>query len=133
MSPTIPAAATYFGLVFLLGFALGTLRVTLLEPSLGSATATLIELPFMLAACWPICGWTLRRWSVPRTASARLLMGLLAFALLLSAEALLGVLGFGRSLADQWAATTSPPGMMGLAAQGIFALFPLAHLFIRND
>ncbi len=50
------AGVLYFGLVFALGFILGTLRVLVLEPRLGSTGAVLLELPVMLAASWLLCG-----------------------------------------------------------------------------
>jgi hypothetical protein len=48
-----------------------------------------LELPVILAVAWVACGWLTR--SVPATASARLAMGGLAFALLIAAEILLGL------------------------------------------
>jgi hypothetical protein len=52
-------------------------------------------------------------------------MGAGAFALLIAAETALGVYGFGRRLGAQVATYRSLPGGVGLAAQLLFALFPL--------
>lgn len=38
----------YFGLVFCAGFALGTARVLILEPQIGTRYAELVEMPVML-------------------------------------------------------------------------------------
>jgi hypothetical protein len=51
-------------------------------------------------------------------------MGLIAFLVLMWAEVGLGAV-LGRSLGDQVAAQQSPSGALGLAAQVIFALFPV--------
>jgi hypothetical protein len=51
-------------------------------------------------------------------------MGLVAFLVLVSAEVGLGAV-FGRSLVDQLAAFKFSPGAIGLAAQAIFAMFPV--------
>jgi hypothetical protein len=79
----------------------------------------------MLALSWIVAGWLVRRLAVPPQASARLVMGVGAFALLIAAETALGVYGFGRRLGAQVATYRSLPGGVGLAAQLLFALFPL--------
>ena len=119
--PTLAYASAAFGL----GFLLGTIRVLTIAPVIGGFEASLAEIPIMLAACWLICGWVLRRWPVAPTASARLGMGMGALVLLLAAEVALGLYGFGRSWTGQLAAFAAPEGVAGLAAQGIFALLPL--------
>jgi hypothetical protein len=55
-------------------------------------------------------------------------MGLVAFLVLMSAEVGLGAL-FGRSVVDQFASYGSISGAIGLAAQGIFALFPVLQVW----
>ena len=121
------AATAYFGIVFGLGFVLGTARVLLVAPALGDLAATLVELPLMIGASWIACGWVLRRWPVPGRWSPRLALGALAFALLIGAEVLLGRVGFGRDLAGQVAAMSSPAGITGLLGQIVFALLPLVR------
>lgn len=127
MAAALRAGSVYFAVMFALGFVLGTIRVVLLAPGLGAMTATLIELPVMLAASWFVCRWAVARWRVPWRPGARLAMGALAFALLIAAEVVLGTLGFGRSVGEQIAAMLSPEGLAGLAGQLLFALFPLAR------
>ena len=52
-SRTFFASASYFALVFLLGFAFGLLRVLVLAPKYGEVAAVLIEVPIVLALAWP--------------------------------------------------------------------------------
>jgi hypothetical protein len=121
----IRAALACFALVFAAGFAFGTIRMLWLVPALGSETAAVLaELPFMIAISWLAARFTVRRFAVPRGARAAA-MGALAFALLMGAEAALGILAFGQS-AGEWArALFALPGILGLSGQIAFAFFPL--------
>jgi hypothetical protein len=67
---------------------------------------------------------------VRRTVSARSLMGLVAFLVLISAEVGMGAM-FGRSLGDQLAGYGSAAGVIGLAAQVVFATFPVLQVWRR--
>jgi hypothetical protein len=125
MSAALRAGIVYFAVVFAAGFALGTLRVTVLVPRLGELGAVALELPLMLAVSWLACGWLLRSFAVPRRTAARAAMGALGLALLLAAELVLGSVAFGRTLPGQLAAWQTLPGALGLAAQLAFGLFPL--------
>jgi hypothetical protein len=121
------AGGAYFASVFAAGFALGAVRVFLIEPRLGPLGAVLLETPFMLAASWFLCSLWIRRFKVAATTGARLVMGAFAFSLLIAAETLLGRYGFGRSFAEMLAAYGTAPGAAGLAAQILFALFPVVQ------
>jgi hypothetical protein len=120
----VTAAAAYFGIVFALGFVLGTVRVLAVAPRLGETAAVLIEAPLMLAASWIAARWCVRRFAVPARDAPRLAMGVTAFALLMGAELLLSVLVFGRTPAEHLAGYARTPGALGLAAQALFALAP---------
>ena len=124
------AGAIYAIVVFLIGFILGTIRVFLFAPRLGETTAVIIEAPIMLGASWFVCRWCVDRLDVGRTVAARLLMGLVAFLVLMSAEVGLGAV-FGRSIVDQLASYGSLSGAIGLAAQVIFAMFPVIQVWQR--
>ena len=124
------AGALYAIIVFVIGFILGTIRVLLVAPRLGETTAVIIEAPIMLAASWFVCRWSVGRLSVRRTVPARLLMGFVAFLVLMSAEVGLGAV-LGRSLVDQLAGYKSLPGAIGLGAQMIFAMFPVIQVLRR--
>jgi hypothetical protein len=118
------AAAAYFGVVFAVGFVLGTLRVTVLAPALGELVAVACELPLMLAASWWAAGRVLRRWPLPARAVPRLAMGALALVLLLAAELVLDMALGGRGAAEHFARYAHRPEQLGLAAQLLFALMP---------
>jgi hypothetical protein len=124
MRKALIAGFWYFAAGFGAGFALGALRVLLVEPRLGPLAATLIEAPIMLAITWRLSGYFVRRFNVPAAPSSRLLMGGGALILLLCAETALGLL-LGQSLAAQAGAYGSPAKLLGLAAQILFGLFPL--------
>jgi hypothetical protein len=124
------AGVSYFALVFSLGFLLGTIR-TLLVPDMPGQSrfvGVLIELPIMLAASWFLCGAVVRRCKVANTISARVQMGAMAFALLIFAEMLVGVLLFGRTPQAHFALYRDASYALGLAAQIVFALMPLLRL-----
>jgi hypothetical protein len=74
----------------------------------------------------------IRRFEVPPVIGARLVMGISAFGLLISAELILGLTLFNRTLADQLAAWRSPAGALGFTAQIIFAAMPLIALTRRQ-
>jgi len=133
LKPALIAGSVYFGVLFALGFALGTVRVLMVAPRIGELAATAAEAPVMLLASWLACGWIVRRWSVPYRLSDRTVMGAWFLGLLLAAELLLGLTLFGRTAAEQWAALTSPAGLLGLAAQLAVALFPMASRYTERS
>lgn len=122
--PAIRAGLRYGLEAFALGFVLGTIRVTLLAPHVGTLVATAIELPVMLMAT----GWRARLLvgaSVALQGAAdRAVMGFTAFVLLLLCELTLAV-ALGTP-PQQWLADLScPAGALGLTGQALFALLPL--------
>jgi hypothetical protein len=119
------AGLAYFGLVFLLGTILGTLRILLVEPRLGAAGSVLLELPFMLAASWFVCGILVRRFAVPPGPGDRLVMGAVAFLLLMAAELALSLYAVGGTVEGHFAAYRQPAQLLGLMGQLAFASFPL--------
>ncbi len=119
----VVAGAAYWAIVFAVGFALGTLRVLLVEPALGKLPAVLIELPVMLGASWLAARWLVRRLAIALARRA-LAMGGIAFAMLMASEAVLTIAMPGNS-PDQWLADmATPAGFIGLSGQLAFALFP---------
>lgn len=125
--PVFRAALAYFALVFSVGFALGTLRVYLIAPQWGGLPAVLLEAPVMLFVSWLWCGVTLRLFGV-REPLAALGMGALAFVLLMTAEAVIDFFAIGRSTPAHLQAFSTPAGVVGLASQLAFAIFP----FVRS-
>jgi len=125
------AAAIYFACVFTLGIALGALRVLVFAPRFGETLATAIEIPIMLGAAWFICLRTVRRCRVGPSVASRSVMGSTAFVLLAMGEYALAVFAFNRTSSEYLSALQSTAGLIGFAAQIIFASFPLLQLRLR--
>lgn len=118
----IRPALAYLGVIFALGFVLGTVRTLWLVPLVGPTLAVACELPVLLGASWYWAGRVLARWPLP-TRQAALATGALAFTLLLAGEWALAV-ALGQTSAEWFAALTRPAGALGLAGQAVFALMP---------
>src|SRR3954453_10736105 len=99
----IRAGAVYCVIVFGIGFCLGALRVLAIAPRLGEMVAVVLEAPVMLAASWAVSLWCARVFQVPTAFAPRLMMGMVAFALLMALEAGLAIVVFGRPVADFFA------------------------------
>lgn len=121
------AGLAYAILTFGVGFALGSIRTLLLAPRVGLTLAVLIELPVILGASWWISRLCVTRFQVSRAVAARLLMGVVAFLVLMLAEVALSVAIFGRPVAGYLASFTTLAGAIGLAGQVAFAGFPLVQ------
>ncbi len=125
MRRALPAAAAYFAIVFSVAFLLGVVRTLYIAPGVGAVAAVLIEAPVILFVSWFAAGWTIRRFSVPTRTPDRLMMGLVAFSLLMTVETAMSLLLFGRPLAQQFAAWATAAGAIGLLAQAAFGLMPV--------
>lgn len=100
------------------------MRVLVLVPRLGVRLAELLEMPLMAVVIVLAARHVVRRWALP-TATARLLVGGLALALLLAAELTLAALLQGQSPA-QWIASRDPvSGRVYFAMLLVYALMPL--------
>ena len=121
---SLPAGIVYFAVVFAAGIALGTARVLVVVPA-GETAAVLIELPIILALSWMVCGWLIARLK-PR--GSGLVMGGVAFALLMVAEFALARFGFGQSASVYLAHFATVPGIAGLLGQIAFAVIPVLRL-----
>ena len=118
----------YAAMAFSAGLVLGTARTLMLEPRVGSLLATLAELPVMVFISWTACDFAVRKARIPARLIARAEMGTIAFAVLMTAEALVG-LGLMRLSPDAYLARfTTAAGAAGLAAQIAFAVFPIAQM-----
>ena len=74
----LKAAGLYFALVFAAGFVLGTIRVLLSVPRVGTRTAELIETPILILISLLAARWIIRRFAVPPSATERIVIGLVA-------------------------------------------------------
>jgi hypothetical protein len=122
---TLRAAMVYFGVVFAAGFVFGTIRTLLLVPRIGALPAVLVEAPLILIVSWLVCDRVLAHWSVPPQWPWRLLMGVVAFALLIAAEMALARVLSGSSPAQFLATYATAAAQVGLLAQLLFAALPL--------
>lgn len=122
MMRTLCTGIAYVVAVFAAGFVLGVLRTLVLAPQLGELPAVLVELPLILTIAWLVCARILRRW--PLSPPSALLMGAIAFLLLMGGEAGLSTLLAGRSLTEHLALSSQLPHQVGLAGQLAFALIP---------
>jgi hypothetical protein len=119
------AAAAYFLVAIVLGFALGVLRVMFVAPFTGAVVAVLLELPVMLAATWAACRIIIASLKVRGRPTDRLLMGFVALALVLGAELAIAIGLQGRTASEFLQSLGAAEGALGLAAQILFACFPL--------
>lgn len=119
------AGGMYFMLIFAIGFLLGAMRELFLLPWLGKTLAVVIELPIILGAAWVICSRLVTGFEVPATPRDRLIMGGVAFALLMVAEFCLAALVFGRGPLQHLLDYANPWALLGLAGQLLYAIFPL--------
>ena len=124
LGPITVAAFGYAAAVFAAGVALGTLRALVVAPRIGEAAAVLAEVPVMLALSFLAARWAAARWAVPPRIGPRLIMGGLAFALLMAFEAALAILCFGLTLEEHLLRLLRPAARPGLAAQFAFAAMP---------
>jgi hypothetical protein len=116
------AGAIYFAIVFVIAFALGTVRTLVLEPRLGETLAVACEIPFLVTAMFLASRWIVPRLGAPST--MRLLyVGLLGLALQQIAEIAL-VLGSGETLAEHGAYLRTPAGMLYLSGLAAFVIMP---------
>ena len=110
--------------VFVFAFAVGTIRVTLVAPRLGTLLAVIIAAPIVLAVSWRVSLWCTQGFNVSRDARARILMGAAAFAILMLLELGFSVLVFGETVSHYLGKYTSTTGVIGLAMQVCFAMLP---------
>jgi hypothetical protein len=123
-------ALTYFAAVFVVAFAFGALRVTLVSPAVGALAAVGLEVPIILLFSWYVAGRVRDRW--PLTRPAALAMGALAFFLLILAEFALAFALSGQTPFAYAAGFLTAPGALGLAGQVGFALIPALRAQARG-
>jgi hypothetical protein len=125
MTRVFKGGLLYFAVVFGAGFMLGTLRILLLVPRIGTRAAELVETPVMIAISWFAARWVVRRLDVPLAARPRLGMGLLALALMLAAEFSLVLRLRGLTLEEYFATRDPVSGAAYYSALVLLALMPL--------
>ncbi|MFO0721007.1 MAG: hypothetical protein U0319_09760 [Nitrospira sp.] len=117
-------AFAYFLIVFGAGFLLGTIRVLLLLPVLGERAAELLEMPFMLIVIVLAARWIDRRFLAGVDDRGRIVVGLLAFGLVLSAEFVVGIALRGMTPRDVLFARDPVSGAAYYLSLLLFAVMP---------
>lgn len=126
MLTILPAAIRYFLLVFAAGFVFGTIRtLTTADTPDARLVAVAIELPAIIVVSWFACRHAIRRHAVSARTVDRLMMGMIAFSILMLAELVLDMVLAGRSVQDHFALYAQLAHGLGLAGQIFFALLPL--------
>ncbi len=126
------AGITYTVAVFAFAFAAGAIRVTLVAPRLGTLLAVALEAPIVLAMSWRVSLWCTRRLNVSPDSRARVLIGAVAFWLLMLLELGFSVLVFGETVDHYLAKYSTTPGFIGLAMQVCFATLPWVQCHLRS-
>lgn len=118
-----PAAIAFFAIVFGAGFALGAVRILLLQPYLGVNASRLVELPLMIIISYLAAQFITRRMG-PATRGQWLRAGLIAFILLMIAEFILGAYIFRTPMRAMLADMLTFTGALSLLAQSLIILLP---------
>ena len=126
------AGVAYAVSVFAIGFLLGTVRVLLRAPRVGSTMPVSVEAPIILAACWYVSSIWMKRLVVSTEVHARILVGAVAFVTLMFLEVALSIGLFRSSIGDYFAGLRSLAGAIGVAALVCFATFPLLNVIARR-
>lgn len=121
----IRAGLLYAIALFGIGFALALVRIPIVAPRIGETAAVLIELPIMLLAAWHLSRAIVLRAALPH--NGRVLMGAVYLPMLLLLELLLGI-ALGNTAGGILADWFGMPGLFGIAAQALAAVFPRFHL-----
>ena len=134
MYDVVLAGVGYGVSMFGAGFVLGTIRVLLLEPSIGELAAVLVELPLMTPICWQLSGLFAKKLDKVRTSG--LVVGPVALSTLLLLEVALALL-FGKTLQEVLQDHDSTKGRIGLVGQVVASFFPVWRLRrkqkVRNE
>lgn len=122
----VVAGLAYFAIVFGIAFIFGAIRVTILIPRVGELLGVVIECPVILAVSWLASRWSIRKFRVPPELFARLVMGITAFSLLMTAELALATVIFGKKASEFVADLISSDAQaIGFGGQVLYGLFPI--------
>lgn len=113
--PRLQAGALYFLVCFTVGFIVEALREVWLEPLIGEPRALALELIILLVVSAAAANSTIREARPTMSSFDRVVVGLVALALLVGAQELLARIFLGASVVDGWS-------MLSSEAQVILAL-----------
>lgn len=121
----VRAGAAYFGIVFGVGFLLGTVRTLWIAPRVGERAAELAEMPVMIVVTYFAARWSVRRFAVPAAAARRLAVGLVGFVLLAAAEIALLRPMRGMALSEYFSSQDPVTRSAFLASLVVVLLMPM--------
>jgi len=121
----LKAGLLYGAVVFAAGVLLAVVRTFWVAPLSGEIIAVWLEAPVLLAISWSSSVWVAEHLEVSESFLDRLLMGGLALAVLVCAEAVLAVFAHGHSLKEYVLNYGQSGLLLGLLAQIGFAVFPM--------
>lgn len=128
----LKGALLYFAVVFGAGFLLGTVRILIVVPYLGTRAAELIELPVMLMVTI-VSAKCLVQWLSIKSGLHRLTMGSVALILLLFAEFTFVLWVRGLTIKTYFATQDPVSGTVYLITLVLFALMPLLFRQAHHD
>jgi hypothetical protein len=123
-SRVLMASAIYFGIVFGVGFLLGSVRVPFLVPRLGERFAELAEMPLMFAAIFLAAGHVVRKYGALIAQPGWWLVGGISLAFLAAAELFFALVLTGRGIGEYIASRDPVSGSVYLAMLAVFAAMP---------
>jgi hypothetical protein len=121
----LKAPFLYFLLVYLIGFAIGTVREFMVTPAVGLTNALLIEMPIMVVVSFFAARFVMDRTPEAKTPGDCLFVGCLAFILLLIAEEAMARILRGISIFTLWADYELFAAIANIVGLGLFMLMPL--------
>jgi hypothetical protein len=122
--PILVAASVYFGIVFGVGFLLGSVRVPFLVPRVGERFAELAEMPLMFVAIFLAAGYVVRKYGSSMSPVDWMLVGTMSLALLVLAELVLAVVLAGREVGEYISSRDPVSGSVYLVMLIVFAAMP---------
>ena len=117
------ASLTYFGIVFLAGFILGSVRVLLLVPLLGERNAELLELPVMTIISYLAAVFVIQKFSISECLSG-LAVGLVGLILMLVLEFTVVLSLQGLSVGEYLNSRDTLSGHAYALSLALYAIFP---------
>lgn len=130
MKQGLIAGFFYFLIVGAVGITFGILREMFLTPSLGRSFAIMLEVPFMLLVAWFGCRLIVWLTKVPEEDLPRLVMGAVAFGMLMAMEQSMQLAVKLLLIAGAEATPWTAGDYVGLGAQIAYGVFPL---FVTAD
>lgn len=116
----LKGAATYFALVFGVGFVLGAIRILFIVPRFGPRLAELMEAPVMLAVTVFAARWVVRKFHPGHTVT----LGMLALGLMIAFEFTLVLWLRGLTLTEYFRARDPVSGVVYYLTLVLFAFMP---------